>query len=403
MRKQNMPATSLQRIPLSVPHLAGREAEYLQACVRDNWVSSVGPYVSDFEARFAEFVGTKRAVACGAGTAALHLALAALSVGAGDLVLVSSLTFIASVNPIRYVGADPVLVDCDPVTWQIDAGLVERFLVEECRIENDTCIHEATGRRVAALMPAHILGHGADIGRLAALAKNHRLVLVEDAAEALGVRFGDRHAGTIGAAGCFSFNGNKTITTGGGGMVVTDNDDLADRIRFLSEQAKVAGAEYVHTEIGFNYRMSNIHAAVGLAQLEQLAGHLRRKRKIAERYRESFGGIDGLSWIEPATDVAGAWWLFTLAIDAAVTRLSARDLMRRLADVGIDSRPLWQPIHMSEPYLGALRLGGDNAATLYEQALSLPSSVGLSSDDQSRVISTVIRLFEEARGRNADA
>lgn len=390
-------------IPLSVPYLGGREADYLSACIRDNWVSSVGPFVRRFEAEFAQQVGARRAVACASGTAALHLAMLAVGIGPGDLVLVSSLTFIASVNAIRHAGADPVLVDCQPGSWQMDMDRVERFLATECITEGSTCRHRDSDRRVAGIVPVHILGHGADLPRLLAIAERHHLPVVEDAAEALGVRVAGRHTGTFGRLGCFSFNGNKTITTGAGGMVVTDDDALADRVRHLSEQAKLPGSEYVHDEVGYNYRMSNLHAAVGLAQLEQLASHLAAKRAIATRYADGFAGRPGIGWIGPAANVEPAWWLFTLTIDPAVTGLTARQVMAHLKEQGIESRPLWQPIHLSPAHAGALRLGGEAAERLHEQALSLPSSVGLSATEQERVIASVTGFLMSNQRRSGDA
>lgn len=390
-------------IPLSVPCLGGREADYLSACIRDNWVSSVGPFVRRFEAEFARQVGARRAVACASGTAALHLAMLAIGIGPGDLVLVSSLTFIASVNAIRHAGADPILVDCHPGSWQMDMDQVERFLAEACVTEGGVCRHRDSGRRVAGIVPVHILGHGADLPRLLAIADRHHFAVVEDAAEALGVRVAGRPAGTFGQLGCFSFNGNKTITTGAGGMVVTDDDSLADRIRHLSEQAKLPGSEYVHDEVGYNYRMSNLHAAVGLAQLEQLASHLAAKRAIAARYAEGFAGRAGIGWIGPARDVEPAWWLFTVTIDPEITGLTARQVMAHLKEQGIESRPLWQPIHLSPAHAGALRLGGEVAERLYDQALSLPSSVGLSVADQGRVIAAVTGLLMSNQRGSGDA
>lgn len=390
-------------IPLSVPCLGGREREYLTSCVDDNWVSSVGPFVRRFEAAFAQHVGAGHAIACASGTAALHLAMLAAGIGPGDLILVSSLTFIASVNAIRHAGADPVLVDCHPDSWQMDMDRVSRFLTEECDTQGGTCRHRRSGRRVAGIVPVHILGHGADLPGLLAIAARHHLVVVEDAAEALGVRIAGRHAGTFGRLGCFSFNGNKTITTGAGGMVVTDDRTLADRVRHLSEQAKLPGSEYVHDAVGYNYRMSNLHAAVGLAQLEQLTGHLAAKRAIAERYASAFAGRAGIGWIGPTEGMDPAWWLFTLTIDPAITGLTARQVMAHLKEQGIESRPLWQPIHLSPAHAGALCLGGEVAKRLYDQALSLPSSVGLSATDQDRVIETITGLLMSNQRRSNHA
>ncbi|MCG8522056.1 MAG: DegT/DnrJ/EryC1/StrS family aminotransferase, partial [Pseudomonadales bacterium] len=232
------------------------------------------------------------------------------------------------------------------------------------------------------------------IARFAELAASFHLTLIEDAAEALGVAVARRPAGCFGALGCFSFNGNKTITTGSGGMVVTKPAELAERVRFLSQQAKLPGGEYVHPEIGFNYRMTNLHAALGLAQLERLDDHLRHKREIAARYRSAFEGAPGLSWMTPLADSESAWWLFTIALDPDVTGVSSRQLMAHLDAAGIESRPLWQPLHLSPAHAGRLRLNGEVADRIYQMALSLPSSVGLSPGDQSRVIAEVHKALK---------
>lgn len=377
------------RIPLSEPYLNGREEELVISCIRDNWVSSVGPYVSEFETAFADYVGAKRAVACASGTAALHLMLRAHDIGQGDIVLVSTMTFIASVNAIRYVGAEPVLVDCCPRSWQFDPELLRRFLEDECCLSEGTCVHSASGKRVAAVLPVHILGHAVDMEKLMSVVAPYSFPVLEDAAEALGVTVAGRQAGCIGSAGCFSFNGNKTITTGSGGMVATDSDELADRIKFLSEQAKLSGPEYVHAEVGYNYRMTNLHAALGLAQLEQLDSHLARKSQIAERYNEAFEHTNGVSTLEPPEGSRSGWWLYTIAVDKAAFGLSARELMAKLADAAVDSRPLWQPAHLSPAHPGTKVLGGENAERLYASCLSLPSSVSLTEQQQQRVIEVV--------------
>lgn len=390
-------STSPPRIPLSVPYLCGREDEYLHACILENAVSSVGPFVTKFERQFAEAVGAGHAVACASGTAALHLALLASGVRPGDLVLVSTLSFIASANAVCYAGAEPVLIDCAMDSWQIDPDLVERFFAEDCRLEDQSCIHRDSGRRVSALMPVHILGHAAPVARLAEIAASYKVPLVEDAAEAVGVRLDGRTVGCFGSAGCFSFNGNKTMTAGGGGMVVTNSGALADYVRLLSQQAKVPGREYIHREIGYNYRMSNLHAAVGLAQLETLDGILEKKRRIAVRYSGAFSEIGGLSWIRPMPGSESAWWLFTVALDPDVASLTPRRLMEHMDRANIETRLLWQPLHLSRPHARSGRVGGKVAERVYETALSLPSSAGLRAEEQDRVISEVHRALALSR------
>lgn len=376
-------------VPLNVPYLAGNEKEYLTRCVRDNWVSSVGPYVTKFENDFADYVDADHAVACSSGTAALHLALLSVGVGPGDLVLVSTLTFIASANAIRYVGAEPVLVDCSADTWQIDPRLVAEFLDNQCEISGEKCIHGATKRRVAAILPVHILGHAVDIDRILKLAQQYRLKVVEDAAEGIGTYVGDTHVGCFGDAGCFSFNGNKTITTGCGGMVVSNDEDVALRVKFLSQQAKESGREFVHQELGYNYRMSNLHAAVGLAQLEQLPQHLAKKLQISERYREELIDVPGISWNVVEENTTSAWWLCTVRISEREFGASATMLQDKLLENGIETRKLWQPMHLSAVHRDSFCVGGQCAEELFKEALSLPSSVSLTQEDQDRVISII--------------
>ncbi|MEO1448889.1 MAG: LegC family aminotransferase, partial [Bacteroidota bacterium] len=273
-------------IPLSEPSLDGQSWRYVKDCLETGWVSSAGPFISKFEQQVAAYTGARHAIATINGTAALHISLLVAEVKPGDLVLTSNLTFVASVNAIRYVGADPVLVDVDEATWQLDLDLLERFLSESCQLRDNTCYHMESGRRVAAIMPVHVLGNMGDMHRLQQLADQYKLPIVEDAAEAMGSRFKGQHAGTFGNLGCLSFNGNKVITTGGGGMILTDDDELARRARHLTTQAKTQPEEYFHDEVGYNYRMPNLLAAVGLAQMEQIGRILRIKRYLAHRYQK---------------------------------------------------------------------------------------------------------------------
>ena len=384
-----------KHIPLSIPHFGGNEEKYLRKCIKDNWVSSVGPYVTQFEKEFAKKVGVKRAVACSSGTAALHLSLLAVGVKLNHLVIVSSLTFIASVNAIRYVGAEPVMVDCDSETWQMNTALVEDFLNEKCYMNGEVCIFKETGQKVSAILPVHILGHACDIKTIQRFANEYNLIIIEDASEGLGVKVDGKQVGSFGVAGCFSFNGNKTITAGSGGMVVTDLDGLADKIKSLSEQAKAPGIEYIHNDVGYNYRMTNLHAAVGLAQLEQLENFVEQKCVFAKKYEDAFSGMAGVQWIKPMVMVESAWWLFTITLDEAIVGISARNLMARLKKIAIESRPLWQPMHLSKPHKQYNSLFGNVAENLYETALSLPSSVGMTDKDQNKVIKEILNILRE--------
>jgi dTDP-4-amino-4,6-dideoxygalactose transaminase len=371
-----------ERIPLAEPLLAGNALRYLEECLTSNYVSSVGPFVARFEEAFAAAVGSRHAIACASGTAAIHLALLALDVPRGGEVLVPTLTFVASVNPIAYVGATPVLVDSEAETYNLDPDLVVDDLMRRAR----------AGRPMpAAIEVVDLVGHPAAIEAVVGAAERHGIPLVEDASEAVGARyvggpFDGRHVGTIGRIGCFSFNGNKLITTGGGGIVVTDDAALAQRVRHLSTQARLPGIAYDHDEVGYNYRLSNLAAAVGLAQLEQLPTLLAARRSNAERYDRALATIPALrpapraSWAEPS------FWLYTARLDPARSPLGRDHLVRVLADAGIEARPIWTPLHLTQLYRDAPRIGGQVAETIFRDAVSLPSSSGLGEVRQARVV-----------------
>lgn len=378
------------RIPLAVPYLHGNEQRYLDECIRTNWVSYVGPFVSRFETEFAKAIGSGHAVAVNSGTAALHIALLALGVGPSDLVVVPDLTFIAPANAVRYCGADPVFIGVARDTWQLDVGLVERFLRDRCVLRDGVTRHQASGRRVAAIVPVHLLGHPVDMDPLTELAVRGGMTVVEDATETLGGRYRGRSVGTLGQAGCFSFNGNKIITSGGGGMVTTDDAVLAERMRYLSTQARDDTKEYVHESIGFNYRLTNIQAAVGLAQLELLDEHVKQKREIAARYAEGLRDVPGVTLPAQSTWAESTYWLYTILVDGPARRTS-RELIADLAGERIEARPLWAPLHEQRPYRDAETYEVDGSRWIYERAVSLPCSVGLSRDDQSRVIAEIRR------------
>jgi dTDP-4-amino-4,6-dideoxygalactose transaminase len=371
-------------IPLAEPHLVGNASAYLEECLRSNYVSSVGPFVERFEQAFAEYVGAAYAVACSSGTAAIHVALRVLGVGPSDEVFVPTLTFIASANAVTYLGARTTLVDSEPTTWNLDPTRV---------------IDEIRGRATRgqplpkAIEVVHLLGHPADVEPIVNACAEHGVAIVEDAAEALGARYrggalDDRHVGTIGRMGCFSFNGNKIITTGGGGMIVTDDERLARHARHLTTQARLPGLAYQHDEVGYNYRLSNLGAALGLSQLEVLTEFVVAKRRIADAYDAAFGGNPAIE-IAPRTDWAEpSRWLYSIRFK---DRSTARRVLDGLVGAGIGARPVWTPLHEMPPYQGAKRLGdGSVAASVAATAVSLPSSVGLSEADQSWVIARVL-------------
>ena len=379
-----------KRIPLAIPYLHGNEQRYLDECIRTNWVSYVGPFVSRFEEEFARAVGSSFAVAVNSGTAALHLALLAIDVRPDDLVLVPDLTFIAPANAVRYCGADPVFLGVDRETWQFDVALVGRFLRDECETVGGATRERRSGRRVSAVIPVHLLGHPVDMDPLIELCRDRGIAVVEDATETLGGRYRGRSVGTIGRVGCFSFNGNKIITSGGGGMLTTDDKEVATRARYLSTQARDDTSEYVHESIGYNYRLTNIQAAVGLAQLELLDEHVRSKRDIAARYAKALRDIPGVRLPVEAPWATATFWLYTILVDAPASR-SSRELITDLARDGIEARPLWAPLHEQRPYRTARAFEVADARWLYERGVSLPCSVGLAAGDQERVIKAVRR------------
>lgn len=378
------------RIPLSVPHMEGNELRYLAECVRTNYVSSVGPFVGQFEREFAAFLGVPHAVACANGTAALHLAMRLVGVEPGDEVFVSTLTFVASINAIRYQGATPVLVDAEEATWNLDPGLVVSEI--ERRARRGTALPKA-------VEVVHILGHPAHAEPIAEVCRRHGIPVVEDAAEALGATYSEgpwagRPAGSIGTIGCFSFNGNKIITSGGGGMLVAGDAAATGRARHLSTQAKeprIEGESW-HDEIAYNYRLTNISAALGLAQLECLPGFLARKREIARRYDEGLADLPGVGLPPRAPWAAPSFWLYTIRIDPWRFGRSRQEVRQALASRGIESRAIWVPAHLMAPYQGLPVLGGGVAERLFAEALSLPSSVGLTPEDQARVIRAIREL-----------
>ncbi|HPF98915.1 MAG TPA: LegC family aminotransferase [Kiritimatiellia bacterium] len=376
-------------IPLSVPEVRGCEWKYIKECLDTNWVSSVGAFVDRFERDLASFVGARHAVACTSGTAALHVSLLVAGVRPDDEVLVSDLTFIAPANAVRYCGAWPIFIDAEPDYWQMDVRKVEEFLIHGCRVDGKELRNRKTGRRVSAILPVHALGHPVDMDPLMELARRFGLVVLEDATESIGAKYKGVPTGHLGHIACFSFNGNKIMTTGGGGMMVTDNEAWAKKVRYLTTQAKDDPVEYVHDEIGFNYRLTNIQAAMGCAQLEQLPKFIEKKRAIARRYAAAFDGVAGIECMRQAPWAESIWWMYTIIVDEQLFGMSSRALLKRLEECRIQSRPLWQPLHKNRPYLGA---AGEFpvAEALCRNALSLPCSVGLTEADQDRVIRCVL-------------
>jgi len=364
------------RIPLSVPVLAGNESAYLQACVEENWVAANGRFTRAFEEAFAERHGVPEAVSTVTGTAALHTALVDLGIGPGDEVIVPDLTFIASANPIRYVGASPVLADVEGQSYTLDPAQLEELVSDRTR----------------AIIAVHLYGHPVDMDPVLELARSRGLFVVEDATEALGSLYKGRPCGTLGDIGCFSFNGNKVITTGGGGMLLARDPERLAHMRLLTLQGRVPGSrEYVHAEVGFNYVMSNLQGALGLAQLEQLDELLEARREIAERYRRALEGVEGLTCAGEQRWASSNFWLSSILVDPALYGEDRDALAERLAAAGIDTRPFFWPLHRQAPYEGCAPVPPRTSAHLHEVGLCLPSSASLAPADQDRVLSLVSR------------
>ena len=368
-----------RRIPIAEPVLGGNELRYVTECVQTNWISSLGSFVKRFEDMLGELVGAPHVVSCSNGTAALHLALLGLGIGPGDEVIVPDLTFAATINTVIHAGATPVIVDVDRRTWNMDPAAVEAAL----------------SPRTRAIMPVHLYGQPADMDALGAIARRHGLRIVEDAAEAIGANLRGAACGTIGDAGTFSFFSNKVITTGEGGAVVFRDAEAAQRARRLRDHGMNPAKRYWHDEVGYNYRLTNLQAAIGCAQLEQAPKFLARKQEIAARYRVGLARATG---IEMAAEIPGqrnSYWMVSVIVDAAATGLERDEIMRRLGEAGIDTRPLFYPLHEMAPYR-PYSGNRDFPATveLSRQGFSLPSGVGLTDAEIDYVCATLTRLIE---------
>lgn len=390
-------------IPLSIPNPAGNERAYVNECLENNWIASVGPFIGRLEDQLSRLYanGGKpvHAVAVSSGSAALHLALIAAGVRPGDEVVVPALTFMATVAAARYCGAFPVVVDIEAEHWQISAASLERFFEERCTVDGEGARNRRTGRRVAAILPVHLLGHACDIDAVIAIADRFKVAVVEDAAEAVGTLYKGRQVGADGAAGCFSFNGNKIVTGGAGGAVVTTDAELAARVRYLANQAKDDPIGYVHHELGYNYRLPALNAAFAVGQMELLPVFVDRKQKIAARYRKGLADVPGIGFMREANWTTSTWWLFTVLIDPERFGRDRVEVFEALRAQGIETRPLWQPMHQS-PTLGfaecmEIRVAND----IHRRALSLPCSTQMTDDEVDRVIDAVKELSNPNGGK----
>jgi perosamine synthetase len=372
-------------IPLSEPVLTGRELEYVTDSVGSTWVSSNGAYIERFERVIADFIGVRHAVACNCGTSALHVSLLLSGVEPGDEVLVPALTFIAPVNSVRYAGAWPVFIGCDDYCC-MDADAVRRFLGEECAREGDRTIDRRTGRRVAALVPVHVFGTSADMDALRDAAEEYGVAVVEDASEALGSAYKGAMCGALAPLACLSFNGNKIVTSGGGGAILTDDDALAAQARYLTQQAKESGVEYIHNAVGYNYRMNNVLAALGLAQMETIDERLSAKRRNFALYEAALGPEHAARLLgQPSWSDANRWFYAYICSDAA----AKERLLAACAERDIQARPLWYPNHLQKPYADMRAYDVERAVWFYDRVVNLPCSVSLTSEDVATVAAVV--------------
>lgn len=369
----------MERLYLSPPHMGHLERDLLLDAFDSNWIAPLGPHVVGFEAEMCEKLGVGHAAALSSGTAALHLALLNLHVGAGDTVLVSSLTFAATANTVIYCGAEPVFIDTAPDSWCLDPGLVEEEL-KRCA---------DSGRLPRALIAVDLYGDCCNYQALGTICARFDVPVIEDAAEALGSRSQGKSAGTLGAMGVLSFNGNKIITTSGGGMLLSDRADWIHNARFLATQARDPAPHYEHTHVGYNYRMSNLLAAVGRGQLRQLDSRVAARRAIYLRYQEAFADMPGISFLPPAAGCEANRWLTVVLVDPEMFGASREDLRVALERMNIEARPVWKPMHLQPVFAGARFVGPGRADDLFRKGLCLPSGSAMRTGDQERVVEII--------------
>jgi len=376
----------MSRIYLSAPDVRGREEQYVLEAIRSNWVAPLGPALDQFEREIAARCGVSFAVGLSSGTAALHLALVTAGIGPGDIVLVPTLTFVPTANVVRYVGAEPVFIDVDETSWNLSAPLLAEELDATAK----------KGARVSAVMAVDLYGQCADYDAIVPLAASHGALLVEDAAEALGATRSGNRAGSFGDVAALSFNGNKIITTSGGGMLLTDRHEVAEHARKLATQAREPAPHYEHAEIGYNYRLSNLLAAFGRAQLETLEDRIKRRTSIREAYRSLLDRYDGVDMMPTAVGSAPNAWLTCIVVDPGRAGTSAEALRVHLEDHNVESRPIWKPMHRQPLFAGArARLDG-TADKIFDQGLCLPSGSGMTDAELEEVLSLIDKHLERA-------
>ena len=382
-------------ISLAMPNLTGNEKKYLDDCIDTTFVSSVGQYVTKFESMVAEATGSKYAVATSSGSTGLHAALTSVGVKYGELVIIPTFTFIASANSIAHCGAEPWLMDIDPSTWCLDAGLVKKEIEKNCEKQGSNLIHKPTGKRVAALMPVYTLGNMPDMKAMRQIADEYNIPLVVDAACAIGATYGEENFGLLANLSVLSFNGNKTITCGGGGAVVGNNEKLLSHVRHLTTTARV-WPDYDFDEVGFNYRMTNIQAAVGVAQMERLNSFIATKRKVRKYYEEQFDQLRERDITFFPTTEGSSCWFSGIVLPEGAELSTAKEICARLKESGIEARSFWKPVHLQKPYKDCPVSCVTVAEGLWQRIITLPCSTNIKEEElafvSEKIIETVGRV-----------
>ncbi|MDF2834499.1 MAG: Glutamine--scyllo-inositol transaminase [Paenibacillus sp.] len=386
------------RIYLSPPHMSGNEQAYIDEAFRSNWIAPIGPNITAFEQQMSEYVGARGAAAVSSGTAAIHLALQLLGVGDGDTVLCPSFTFVATANPIRYLGAEPIFVDSEPGTWNLSPIALERALRLETSAE----------RIPKAVIVVHLYGGMANMGEIMEICERYRVPVLEDAAESLGSTYRGRQSGTFGAFGVYSFNGNKIITTSGGGMLVSDNTEALERAKFLATQARDAAGHYQHSVMGYNYRMSNVLAGIGRAQLEVLEQRVEARRAIYRRYEDTLGKMKSVAFMPELEGTRSNRWLTAMTLQCAGAETVIGNLLDELAKADIEARPLWKPLHLQPLFKGAAFYGHNEQGVsvceeLFRTGICLPSGSSMGTEEQERVIRVIAEVLGDLRTEKTEA
>ncbi len=387
-------------VPLSIPNFEGNERKYVDDAIEQGWVSTGGAYINKLEKSLAQFLHTDNVAACQSGTAALHLAMVEAGVKPGDVVLVPPLTFIAAVNPVKYQFATPVFIDCDD-SFCMDARKLQDFCQQECSFDGQQLTYK--GSLVKAVVIVHVFGNMADMGKIMSIAHRYNLKVIEDATEALGTKHIDgplsgKYAGTIGDFGCYSFNGNKIITTGGGGAITANDTKVVDHIRYLSTQAKDDVHYYIHNEVGYNYRMTNLQAALGVAQLEELPEFIRRKQRNYKLYCQLFDGFELGHMIGFRSDIDSNMWFYSLEINRDKVKATMREIITKLEENGVQTRAIWGLINEQLPYMHEATYKLEKAPYYAERILNIPSSTQITEEEIHYVVENIKKVLEESIG-----